>query len=111
MVYATLKDAASMTMGSNNNAIVPNTVKDELFAVSLDTIKSYKGSYLSVVWRQAIKTLLYDMIPIEVLNQLHHSVLQSKNDGLDLFGTQCTFYSWSHSTYLLTRRDELNHFL
>ena len=51
------------------------------------------------------------MIPIEVLNQIYDSVLQGMDNGLDLVANQCTFSCRYHSTYLFTRRNELDHFL
>lgn len=51
------------------------------------------------------------MIPIEVLNQFYNSVLQGMDDGLDLVANQYASSSWSYSTYLFTRRYELNHLL
>lgn len=82
-----------MAMGSNNNAIIPNTVKDELYAISLHRIKTCQRTHLSVVGREAIETFLYHMVPIEVLNQIYNSVLQGMDNGLDLVANQCTFPS------------------
>ena len=42
------------------------------------------AAYLSVFWRETVKTLLNNMIAIEVLNQLYYSIFQGPNNGLDL---------------------------
>lgn len=57
-----------MAMSSDNNTVASNSIVYEL----------------SIFDGKTIQTLLDDMIAIEVLNQLHYTILQRVDNGLDL---------------------------
>lgn len=79
MINAALKDAAAMTVSAYINAVVANRIKDEL----------------SIVRSELVKTLLDDVVAVQVLDELHNSIAKSRDDSLNL--TRCG--------------DELNHLL
>jgi hypothetical protein len=79
VVNATLQDAAAMTMSTNDDTASANSVEDEL----------------GVLGRQVIKTLLDDVVAVEVLDERDNFVSESLGDDLDL----------------LRGRDELDHLL
>ena len=75
MVNATLEDAATVTMSSHNNAVVTNGIEDEL----------------SIVRTQVVETFLNHMVAVEVLDELHHIVLESGDDQLSLLWARDVF--------------------
>jgi hypothetical protein len=79
VVNATLQNAAAMTMSTNDDTASANSVEDEL----------------GVLGRQVVKTLLDDVVAVEVLDERDDFVSESLGDDLDL----------------LRGRDELDHLL
>ena len=74
-----------MTMGSNNDAIISNSIEDELNLISLRQITREIMTHLSIDSGKAIETFLNDMISIEVLNQLDDPIFECMDDGLNLY--------------------------
>lgn len=87
MINASLEDTATVTMGSDVNAVVSHSIKDEL--------RVNRG--------QLVKTLLNDMVAIEILNKLDNSELEGSNDDLDLArsGDELNHLLQSSSTMLI----------
>jgi hypothetical protein len=79
VVDASLEHAATMAMGAHLDAVAAHSIENEL----------------RIGCRKLIKALLYDVISVEVLNELNDPVAQGFDDNLSLFG----------------RGDELNHLL
>ena len=68
MVDAALEHAAAMAMGANGDAILANSIEDELCILRL----------------QVVQALLNDVVAVQVLNQLDDLVSKRKDDCLDL---------------------------
>lgn len=68
MINASLKDAATMTVSANSNAVFTNGIKDELGILGLEVVEAF----------------LDDMVTVQVLNEIDDSVTESVHDGLNL---------------------------
>jgi len=68
VVNATLQDTATMTVGSDINAVGANSIKDEL----------------SINGGQLVEALLDDVVAVQILDELDNSVAKSIDDGLNL---------------------------
>jgi len=68
VVNATLQDTATMTVGSDINAVGANSIKDEL----------------SINGGQLVEAFLDDVVAVQILDELDNSVAKSIDDGLDL---------------------------
>lgn len=79
MIDAALKNAAPMTVSADVNTMVANCIKDEL----------------GVFRRQLVKTLLDDVVTIQVLDEVDNLVTKSIDNDLHMLGD----------------RDKLNHLL
>jgi len=96
VINAPLENAASVTVSSDSDAMRTNRIEDELSILSLEMVQ----------------TLLNDVIAIKILNQRHHLVAQSIDNGLDLEKSVTNTVKRNLiNTNLLRSRDELNHLL
>jgi hypothetical protein len=68
VINATLKDTATMTMSSDDDALLANRVKDELSILSLEVVEA----------------LLNDVVAVQVLDELDDLSGESVDDHLDL---------------------------
>ena len=98
-------------MSPNHNTIGADGVEDELLYVSPRSDKLTSGAkYLSVLGRETIKTLLNHVITVQILNQLHHSVLQGINNSLNLLAGGDKFYHLLQSTGAVGVERNFHHF-
>lgn len=96
MVNAPLENAASVTVSTDSDAVRTNRIEDELSILSLEMVQA----------------LLNDVIAVKILNQWHHLVAQSIDNGLNLEKSVTNIVKRSLiNTNLLRSRDELNHLL
>ena len=96
VINAPLENAASVTVSTDSDAVRTNRIEDELSILSLEMVQA----------------LLNDVIAIKILNQRHHLVAQSIDNGLDLEKSVMNTVKRSLiNTNLLRSRDELNHLL
>ena len=96
MINAPLENAASVTVSTDSDAVRTNRIEDELSILSLEMVQA----------------LLNDVIAIKILNQWHHLVAQSIDNGLNLEKSVMNIVKRSLvNTNLLRSRDELNHLL
>ena len=63
-------------------------------------------TYLGIIRCKMIETLLNDMISVKVLDQIHNSIFQSMNDGLDLY--ESARISSAGNSLLTCSRVEMN---
>lgn len=68
MINAALEDAAAMTVSPNNNAVLSDSIKDELSILSLEVVKA----------------LLDHMITVEVLDEIDDLIAKSIHNHLNL---------------------------
>ena len=100
-----------MAMSPNHNTVGADCVEDELLNISLRSVWVTTGAiYLSVLGRETIKTLLNHMVTVQILNQLHHSVLQGINDSLDLLAGGDKFNHFLQSTGAMGVERNVHHF-
>jgi hypothetical protein len=96
VINAPLENAASVTVSSDSDAMRTNRIEDELSILSLEMVQAF----------------LNDVIAIKILNQRHHLVAQSIDNGLDLEKSLTNTVKGNLiNTNLLRSRDELNHLL
>jgi len=96
VINAPLENAASVTVSSDSDAMRTDRIEDELSILSLEMVQA----------------LLNDVIAIKILNQRHHLVAQSIDNGLDLEKSVTNTVKRNLiNTNLLRSRDELNHLL
>lgn len=96
VINAPLENAASVTVSSDSDAMRTNRIEDELSILSLEMVQAF----------------LNDVIAIKILNQRHHLVAQSIDNGLDLEKSVTNTVKGNLiNTNLLRSRDELNHLL
>lgn len=111
MVNASLQDTTTMAMSSNHNTVGANCVEDELLKISLRSGWLTAGAiYLSVLRRETIKTFLNYMVTVEILDQLHHSVLQGVDYGLDLLASGDKFNHLLQSAGAMGVERNVHHF-
>jgi hypothetical protein len=68
MINAALQDTATVTVGTNFNAVVANGIKDEL----------------SIGRGELVEAFLDDMVAIQILNKLHNTEPQGLDDEMNL---------------------------
>lgn len=68
MINAALQHATTVTMGGNLDAVLSDSIVDELV----------------IFWSELVEALLNDMVTIEVLDQSHHMKAKRENDRIDL---------------------------
>ena len=95
MIDTALEDAAAMTMGTDSNAVISHSIKDELGILS----------------RETVQALLDDVIAVEILDKVDNLILESIDDSVDLDNISMRLIPAAKSTYLLGSRDVLDHFL
>ena len=75
MIDTPLQNTAAMTMSSDYNAMIANAVKDKLIHLASLCREREEMTHLGIIRCEMIKTLLNDMISIEVLDQIYNSIL------------------------------------
>jgi len=95
VVYAALKNTATVSVGANSDAVRTYGVEDEL----------------RVIGTEVVEALLDDVIAVQILNQPHDLVLQSTDDGSNLLGVSVAPLHELRSTHLRWSGDEFDHLL
>jgi hypothetical protein len=96
VIDAALKDAATVTMGADAQAVTGNFIEDKIGVLRL----------------KVIETFLNDVITVQILDETDDVGGQRVLDGLDLIAINRRIVSRrASSTNLLARRNELDHLL
>jgi hypothetical protein len=68
VVDAALKDAAAVTMGADDDAVLSNRIEDEL----------------SILRLEVVETLLDDVVAVQILDEMNHATAEELDDSIDL---------------------------